>query len=40
MEDRIADVEGDFQGGSVDVITKKDVKEWAKKKFSFMKEYK
>jgi cobaltochelatase CobN len=39
MEEKMGDVEGDFQGGSVDVITKKDVKEWSKKKFSFMEEY-
>ncbi len=39
MEEKMGDVKGDFQGGSVDVITKKDVKEWSKKKFSFMEEY-
>ena len=39
MEEKMGDVEDDFQGGSVDVITKKDVKEWSEKKFSFMEEY-
>ncbi|RZB33081.1 MAG: cobaltochelatase CobN [Desulfobacteraceae bacterium Eth-SRB2] len=40
MEEKMGDVEGDFQGGSIDVITNKDVKEWSKKKFSFMEEFK
>ena len=40
MEEKMGDVEGDFQGGSIDIITKKDVKEWSKKKFSFMDEFK
>ncbi|OEU78579.1 MAG: hypothetical protein BA872_02610, partial [Desulfobacterales bacterium C00003060] len=39
MEEKMGDVEGDFQGGSIDIITKKDVKEWSKKKFSFMEEF-
>ena len=40
MEEKMGDVEGDFQGGSVDILTKKDVKDWSKKKFSFMEEFK
>lgn len=28
IEDRMGDVEGDFQGGSVDVMTSEDVKNW------------
>lgn len=30
LEDRMGDVKGDFQGGSVDVMTKDDVAAWAK----------
>jgi cobaltochelatase CobN len=30
LEDRMGDVKGDFQGGSVDVMTKDDVDAWAK----------
>jgi cobaltochelatase CobN len=40
MEEKMGDMEGDFQGGSIDIITRKDVKEWSKKKFSFMEEFK
>ena len=40
MEEKMGDMEGDFQGSNIDVITKKDVKEWSKKKFSFMDEFK
>ncbi len=31
MEDRMGDVEGDFQGGSVDIKTAEDIPEWAEK---------
>jgi len=37
MEDKMGDVEGDFQGGNIDIITKKDVKEWLEKKIYFNK---
>ena len=29
IEEKMEDIEGEFQGGSVDVMTKTDVKEWA-----------
>ena len=28
MEDRIGDIEGEFQGGSVDILTSEDVENW------------
>ncbi|MBU1903329.1 MAG: hypothetical protein KJ573_07025, partial [Proteobacteria bacterium] len=31
MEGDMGDVGGDFQGGNIEVITKKDVKEWSEK---------
>jgi cobaltochelatase CobN len=31
MEDRMGEVEGDFQGGTVDIITADDVSEWGEK---------
>jgi cobaltochelatase CobN len=40
MEDKMGDVEGDFQGGNIEIITKKDVKEWSEKKFYFTEEFK
>jgi cobaltochelatase CobN len=38
LEENMGDVKGDFQGGSIDIITRKDVKEWSQKKFSFTEE--
>ena len=29
IEEKMEDIEGEFQGGSVDIMTKTDVKEWA-----------
>ena len=34
MEERMGDIDGDFQGSNVDIITKKNAKEWSKKRFS------
>lgn len=31
IEDRMDDVRGDIQGGSVDIFTSKDVKNWGEK---------
>jgi len=31
MEEDMGDVGGDFQGGNIEVITRKDVKEWSEK---------
>ncbi|MBP2638496.1 MAG: cobN 4, partial [Firmicutes bacterium] len=31
LEERIGDVEGEFQGGSVDMLNMDDVEDWAKK---------
>ncbi len=31
LEDRIGDVQGDFQGGSIDIITMEEVESWKKK---------
>jgi cobaltochelatase CobN len=31
MEDRMGDVEGEFQGGAIDVVTADEVKAWKEK---------
>lgn len=41
MEEKMGDVEGDFQGSNIDVFTREDVKEWSKTtKYSLMEKSK
>ena len=38
MEEKMGDANGDFQGGSIDIFTRRDVEEWPEEKLSFMEE--